>query len=630
MKKNKLMLEIIISLILLLNVSGLAFGQEVPAYYKLGSGDAVRITVLGYSVLDDTVTVDEDGYIPFQLIGKVKAAGLTAAELEDTLVKELSAYLEEPKVKATIVSATHLMREFRKEEEVPLRPSPPAEEIFGKKVSAAYRLGVGDILKIEVVGHPSMSEIVDIDSEGMISFELVERKIEAAGLTSDELASELSSNLERYIQRPRVNVLVSPRLITGGDLLDISISGYPKIGGRTRVRFDGNLSFPLIEPIKVEGMNREELSDLLAGKLMSELGAIEVRIEYIPYLLETGDVLSISVWDHPDLDDRVVIDLVGNISYPYLGELRAAGLTKQELAEHIAGDLARYLKEPRVNVSRLDQKLNSGDELQIAVWGYPDYSRQTTISPTGYISLPTLGEVKAEGLTRHELATKLSQKLGQYVPDPKVNIKVVNYKNKKGGEPSPYLIDVEDKVRVILWKPEGAEEHIRDVDPSGNLSLPLIGEVKAKGLSEPQLAERLKEKWVKYLIDPKVAVDVVDYKSRFVYVFGEVRKPGKFPMKGNIITLREVLIEAGLPIQGIASMRNVRVIRPAYSQASIKLADTVKLLREGELRENFELYPGDMVYVPPTFLTKVSRFMQLILLPLSPAAQIMGIFNVGQ
>lgn len=486
MKKSKSVFGVLIALILLLNVSGLAFGKEVPSYYRLGPGDVVRIAVLGYSVLNDTVTVDEDGYIPFQLVGTVKAAGLNAAELENELINGLSAYLEEPKVKVAVVSAIQEKAVIRQErEKVPVKKPSYVEEFSPGKIPDVYL-----------------------------------------------------------------------------------------------------------------------------------------------HLLETGDVLSISVKNYPDLGTRVVIDLVGNIAYPYLGELHVAGLTEQEAAEHIAGELSRHIDEPEVSVARMVQRLAPEDVLQISVWGYPDYSRQTAISHAGYISFLPLGEIEAAGLTRHELATKLSQKLSQYVPDPRVNVKVVEYKDKKGGEPFPYLLDVGDKVRVVLWKPDMPEEHIREVDPSGNLSFPLIGEVKSKGLSEDQLAERLKERWSKYLIDPKVTADIIDYQSRFVYVFGEVRTPGKYPMKGNVITLRDTLIAAGLPIQGMASMRNVRVIRPGYSEGNIRLADTVKLLREGELREDLELQPGDMVYVPPTFLTRMNRFFSLILLPLNPLTQLTSIFNI--
>jgi len=177
-----------------------------------------------------------------------------------------------------------------------------------------------------------------------------------------------------------------------------------------------------------------------------------------------------------------------------------------------------------------------------------------------------------------------------------------------GGFPRPtsaqeYVIGARDVLKVTVW---GQEDLSKDypVDPDGYVSFPLVGRVKATGLTPTAFADDLRGRLEKdYLVNPQVLVSVKEYLSQKVHVSGEAEKPGVYYLSGPT-TVRDVLSRAG----GLAKSAGSQVVlvraaslgggagAPAAEPASVRL-DVARVLA-GDPAANLALADGDTLVVP--------------------------------
>jgi len=111
------------------------------------------------------------------------------------------------------------------------------------------------------------------------------------------------------------------------------------------------------------------------------------------------------------------------------------------------------------------------------------------------------------------------------------------------GAGSQFALGVADVIRVNVWKSADLTQTVT-VGPDGFVSLPLLGDVHAAGLTASQLARDLTQKLSSYVVNAQVTVSVVDIRSRQVFVTGQVGKPGAYPLIAPI-TVLQLIAEAG-------------------------------------------------------------------------------------
>ena len=150
------------------------------------------------------------------------------------------------------------------------------------------------------------------------------------------------------------------------------------------------------------------------------------------------------------------------------------------------------------------------------------------------------------------------------------------------------------------------------VETDGTFSFPLIGRVKASGMSLRAFEVELKTKLADgYFKNPQVTVSIETYRSQRVFVNGEVRMPGPVPLTGGM-TLIEALSRAGSTLP--TSSGEVSVVRPPQSAGGVvdmKAAGaelfraSIRDLESGVLKQNIELRDGDQIYVPRAELVYV-------------------------
>src|SRR6202007_2218331 len=158
-----------------------------------------------------------------------------------------------------------------------------------------------------------------------------------------------------------------------------------------------------------------------------------------------------------------------------------------------------------------------------------------------------------------------------------------------------YKIGPRDLLRVDLWKEPDISRTI-PVRPDGKVSLPLLNDVQAAGLTAMQLAGALRESLSKYLTSPQVTVTVTEINSRRVYITGEVTRAGAIPLLPNM-TVLQALSSAGGFTQ-FAKLKNIYVLRTEDGK-QVKHPFNYKEVVKGNLAEqNILLQPGETLVAP--------------------------------
>ncbi len=157
-----------------------------------------------------------------------------------------------------------------------------------------------------------------------------------------------------------------------------------------------------------------------------------------------------------------------------------------------------------------------------------------------------------------------------------------------------YVIGPDDVLHISVWK-EADLTATLPVRPDGKISLPLLDDVQAAGLTPKQLADSVTEKLKKYIADPRVTVVVNQINSKRVYLVGEVTHTGPMPMLANM-TVLQAISSAGLT--QFANTKGIYVLRTENGKQQ-KMPVNYRKLVKGELMEqNYLLKPGDTIVVP--------------------------------
>lgn len=309
---------------------------------------------------------------------------------------------------------------------------------------------------------------------------------------------------------------------------------------------DGQIELLAITP-KLIAMER-------ATRDADALPAALLRYQPAPYRIGAGDMLYITVWDHPELTVPAgpqqqlnaagrLVQSDGALFYPYIGNVSAAGKTPSELRDELTAKLSRYIEAPQVDVSML-----SYASQRIWVTGA---SRQPATIPLTVTPLTLNDAISQSGLDPNQ-ADLSSVRLSR--------------------EGTSYTIDLELMGRI-----------------GGNTTIFL----KA---------------------DDQIHVPYLDRKE--VYVVGEVNQPGAMSFRTGHISLSQALGRARGLIQTTSNGNAVYVIRGSsdlQNAPSQVFHLDAKSPAAFAIASQFELYPGDVVFVGAAGVTRWSRFVNQLL-----------------
>ena len=204
-------------------------------------------------------------------------------------------------------------------------------------------------------------------------------------------------------------------------------------------------------------------------------------------------------------------------------------------------------------------------------------------------------------LTAFFLVTSLPAK-GQ---DPAPQEKEEGGKNSKSqATPSPaqtatedpaYKIGAQDVLKIDVWREDQLTRTV-PVRPDGKITLPLLNDIQAVGLTPMELAGAIRDELKKFINNPQVTVSVTEINSRRIYVNGEVNKPGAFQLLPHMTVLQALSGAGGFTT--FARVKSIYVLRNVNGKA-VRIPFNYKEAINGKnVDQNIELQPGDVIVVP--------------------------------
>lgn len=159
-----------------------------------------------------------------------------------------------------------------------------------------------------------------------------------------------------------------------------------------------------------------------------------------------------------------------------------------------------------------------------------------------------------------------------------------------------YVIGVDDVLAINVWK-EGELSRSVPVRPDGMITMPLVGEIKASGLTPLQLQDQITAALQKVMSDPVVTVSVTGVNSLTFNIMGQVNKPGYFPLNHPLTILDAIALSGGF--RDFAKQKKIYVLRTAPDGKQEKLRFNYKEVIKGKkMAQNIYLQPHDTLVIP--------------------------------
>jgi polysaccharide export outer membrane protein len=158
-----------------------------------------------------------------------------------------------------------------------------------------------------------------------------------------------------------------------------------------------------------------------------------------------------------------------------------------------------------------------------------------------------------------------------------------------------YQIGPEDLLDISVWK-NVELSRVVPVRPDGKVSLPLVNDIQAAGLTPTELRDQITTKLAEYIPAPEVSVMVREVHSRKVAVVGAVKMPGRYEMKSPMTVLEAIALAQGLT--DFASRDRIVVLRDVNGKTTQIPFNYRKIGDDAASQQNFFLRPGDIVVVP--------------------------------
>lgn len=161
--------------------------------------------------------------------------------------------------------------------------------------------------------------------------------------------------------------------------------------------------------------------------------------------------------------------------------------------------------------------------------------------------------------------------------------------------PPGYVIGPDDVLQVVFWKDKDLTTDVT-VRPDGLITLPLLQDIKAAGLTPDELKASIIEAAKRYVASPTASVIVRQINSRKVYITGEVQKPGAYALTSPMTVVQLIAVAGGL--KEFAKAKEILVVRTVKGQPVSYRFNYQDVAKGRRFAQNIALLPGDTVVVP--------------------------------
>ena len=158
-----------------------------------------------------------------------------------------------------------------------------------------------------------------------------------------------------------------------------------------------------------------------------------------------------------------------------------------------------------------------------------------------------------------------------------------------------YIIGPMDVLGIHVWKEPNFSRKLL-VRPDGQITLPLIGDIQASGLSTLGLKTLVSKKLRNFIDNPEVTVILIESHSKNFYIIGKVNQPGTYPLSTDMTVLQALSVAGGLAEW--ADKNSIRIIRRLSGKEEIIKFNYKKVISGKKLEQNILLKPNDTIIVP--------------------------------
>jgi protein involved in polysaccharide export with SLBB domain len=146
------------------------------------------------------------------------------------------------------------------------------------------------------------------------------------------------------------------------------------------------------------------------------------------------------------------------------------------------------------------------------------------------------------------------------------------------------------------------------VEPDGFVSLRGAGDLHVLGLTVPGALEAIRAAYATILHDAAVTIELKDFEKPYFTSFGEISKPGRYELRGDITVTQALAISGGFR-EGAKDSEVLLLRRYSAELTEVKRVPVKQMLRAGNLREDPYIQPGDILFVPKSLFGKIERFI---------------------
>ena len=293
-------------------------------------------------------------------------------------------------------------------------------------------------------------------------------------------------------------------------------------------------------------------------------------------------------------------------AYDKTNSLRTS-LNGDDRNKYILGveDIVSVLYFEDYSKSGTSYRLKVRDEIEVTSSSHPDLNSKLKVRPDGKVSLKRIGDLMIAGSTPTEVAGLLKKKFSKTLRNPEIAVNVTTFHTAL------------DQLFKSLEAFESKQRITATIRADGYITLPMIGDIKADGLTVEALNNEITKKYATQSIPVLTNAILTKAGSRQVLVLGEVQKPGLYPMPRYLSALQAVTLAGGY--KDSAALKKVFLIRKGNDNRPYPItADLGEVLSSGDMNKDVPLEPYDVVYVPKTDLDRITTVFQRIYKLLPP------------
>lgn len=163
----------------------------------------------------------------------------------------------------------------------------------------------------------------------------------------------------------------------------------------------------------------------------------------------------------------------------------------------------------------------------------------------------------------------------------------------ESSEPNSFQLQTGNRLEIVVYREEDLSG-VYEIDPSGNLTFPLIGEIQAAGLEVEKFREELNTRLKKYLVNPQISISRAEDTTKSISVLGHVTKPGIYDYAPGSTLMR--LISAAGGFSESANKRKIKIVRLVSGEKKVILINSLNIINGSA--DDPKLESGDIIFIP--------------------------------